>query len=217
MLNICADFLNKINGATLNVKGRYHLFNFGMKGIKNITAGTRCRHIALRVYLADPVEDCVVVAGAEALDDGREDDRHERLRHSVGHRRHCADRHQHRVGAVGIAEHPQERHFSRRRRCPLFATRLLHRSPIPTSVSRCPSHQYLAFLPPRAFVVVSKAARRMGVLYNTEEERRGNDVRSIVTGFGVDASSHDPGTPFRFEGRGRRGSVSHSRLDRIPV
>ena len=40
---------------------------------------------------------------------------------------------------------------------------------------------------------------------------------NIVTGFGVDASSHDPGTPFRFEGRGRRGSVSHLRLDRVPV
>jgi len=39
----------------------------------------------------------------------------------------------------------------------------------------------------------------------------------IVTEFGVDASSHDPGTPFRFEGRGQRGSVSHSRLDRVPV
>ena len=41
--------------------------------------------------------------------------------------------------------------------------------------------------------------------------------RPIVTEFGVDASSHDPGTPFRFEGRGQRGSVSHSRLDRVPV
>ena len=30
--------------------------------------------------------------------------------------------------------------------------------------------------------------------------------RIIVTEFGVDASSYDPGTPFRFEGRGRRGS-----------
>ena len=39
----------------------------------------------------------------------------------------------------------------------------------------------------------------------------------IVTGFGVDASSLDPGTSFRFEGRGRRGSVSHLRLDRVPV
>ena len=42
-------------------------------------------------------------------------------------------------------------------------------------------------------------------------------VQGIVTGFGVDASSLDPGTPSRFEGRGRRGSVSHSRLDRVPV
>ena len=42
-------------------------------------------------------------------------------------------------------------------------------------------------------------------------------VDHIVTEFGVDASSHDPGTPFRFEGRGQRGSVSHSRLDRVPV
>jgi len=40
---------------------------------------------------------------------------------------------------------------------------------------------------------------------------------AIVTEFGVDASSHDPGTPFRFEGRGQRGSVSHSRLDRFSV
>ena len=43
------------------------------------------------------------------------------------------------------------------------------------------------------------------------------DDWTIVTGFGVDASSLDPGTSFRFEGRGRRGSVSHSRLDRVPV
>jgi len=42
-------------------------------------------------------------------------------------------------------------------------------------------------------------------------------VQGIVTGFGVDASSLDPGTSFRFEGRGRRGLVSHSRLDRVPV
>ncbi|KAG2583725.1 hypothetical protein PVAP13_6KG386606 [Panicum virgatum] len=39
----------------------------------------------------------------------------------------------------------------------------------------------------------------------------------ILTGFGVDASSLDPGTSFRFEDRGRRGSVSHSRLDRVPI
>ena len=42
-------------------------------------------------------------------------------------------------------------------------------------------------------------------------------VQAIVTGFGVDASSLDPGTSFRFEGRGLRGSMSHSRLDRVPV
>jgi len=32
-----------------------------------------------------------------------------------------------------------------------------------------------------------------------------------------DALSHNPGTSFRFEGRGRRESVSHSRLDRVLV
>ena len=49
-------------------------------------------------------------------------------------------------------------------------------------------------------------------------KRKGEEaVRRIVTEFGVDASSHNLGTPFRFEGRGQRGSVSHSMLDRVPV
>jgi len=53
--------------------------------------------------------------------------------------------------------------------------------------------------------------------YALEVEILRREVQIIVTGFGVDASSLDPGTSFRFEGRGRRGSVSHSRLDRVPV
>ena len=68
----------------------------------------RCIHGAC---IADPVEDRGVVAGgAEALDDGGEDDGHERLRHAVGHRRHRADRRKRGVGAVGVPEYAKERH-----------------------------------------------------------------------------------------------------------
>jgi hypothetical protein len=84
-------------------------------------------------HLAGPVQDGAVVAGAEALDNRREDDRHERLRHAVRHSRRRPDRHQRRVGAVGVPEHAQER---RRRRFRLTA--MLFAVP-------CPRHQQYIF------------------------------------------------------------------------
>jgi len=122
------------------------------------------------------VEDGGVVAGAEALDDGGEDDGHERLRHAVGHRRHRADRHERGVGAVGVPEHAKERHH-------LLVVRIRRRGPagsgcvvaaaaaaaavILATVSRSHSHEQPYLAPPAPQALSLSLSGRIALFVGT--------------------------------------------------
>jgi hypothetical protein len=65
----------------------------------------------VQAHLVDTAEDVVAGGPAEGVDHLAEDERHERLRDAVGHRRHRADQHQQHVRAVGVPEQPGEGHL----------------------------------------------------------------------------------------------------------